>query len=231
MNYEIAKQVVFMNPKYQPLLTQSESYKTKKKETMADLSISEKELNDYSKNFPALTIGECEYMLYGARFYEFLINNGGFLLHSSCVVYEEYAYLFSAFSGVGKSTHTNLWVKHFKGAKILNDDKPAIVIENSRIYAYGTPFSGKTDLNINACYPIKAIIFLERGINNEIHLLSGKEAIYNILSQTIRPSDDKTMENLLFIINMVVKAIPIYGLKCNISDEAVELVYRTVNRK
>ena len=29
----------------------------------------------------------------------------------------------------------------------------------------------------------------------------------------------------------VVKTIPIYGLKCNISDEAVELVYRTVNRK
>ena len=53
----------------------------------------------------------------------------------------------------------------------------------------------------------------------------------NILSQTIRPSDDKTMENLLFIINTVVKTIPIYGLKCNISDEAVELVYRTVNRK
>ena len=37
-------------------------------------------------------------------------------------------------------------------------------VENSKIYAYGTPFSGKTDLNINACYPIKAIIFLVSGL-------------------------------------------------------------------
>ncbi|MEI3232941.1 MAG: hypothetical protein V8S33_00430 [Intestinibacter bartlettii] len=45
------------------------------------------------------------------------------------------AYLFSAHSGTGKSTHTSLWLDHFKDrALIINDDKPCIREINGELY-------------------------------------------------------------------------------------------------
>ena len=36
------------------------------------------------------------------------------VLHSSAIAVDGNAYLFSAHSGTGKSTHTSLWLDHFK---------------------------------------------------------------------------------------------------------------------
>ena len=72
------------------------------------------------------------------------------LLHSSAVVVDGYAYLFSADSGTGKSTHTGLWKQHFGDrAYIINDDKPAIRKVDGEWYVFGTPWSGKTDTSVN----------------------------------------------------------------------------------
>ena len=94
------------------------------------------------------------------------------LLHSSCVVYEDKAYLFSAPCGTGKSTHTQIWLKRFPGAYILNDDKPAIRIMEDGVYAFGTPFSGKTDLNVN-----KGEMYALLGVNG-----AGKTTTIKMLS-------------------------------------------------
>ena len=49
---------------------------------------------------------------------------------------DDYAYVFSADSGTGKSTHTQLWLEHFGDrAYILNDDKPAIRLIDGKVYA------------------------------------------------------------------------------------------------
>lgn len=228
MKYKIANKVVIMNPIYEPLLSQSKDYLSDE-EANIDLTFTLDYLKEFHKDYPMLSIGECEYMLYGSRFYNYLINNNGLLLHSSCVVYNGYAYLFSAPSGTGKSTHTSLWVKHFKDAKILNDDKPALSIENNKLYAYGTPFSGKTNLNLNEKFPVKAIVFIEQSNINEATKMNSSVAIYNIMSQTIRPSDEKEMNNLLSMIDTIVNTIKIYKLKCNISIDAVETIYQKIN--
>ena len=104
------------------------------------------------------------------------------------------AYLFSAPSGTGKSTHTQLWLSAFKDAKILNDDKPAIIIRNNIAYACGTPFSGKNDLSLNEMYPIQGIAFLERSKDNWIKKMDVKKSIYSIFNQTIRPGYENEMD-------------------------------------
>ena len=54
------------------------------------------------------------------------------LVHSSALVYDGGAYLFSADSGVGKSTHTRLWLQAFGDrVHILNDDKPVVRLSGS----------------------------------------------------------------------------------------------------
>lgn len=58
---------------------------------------------------------------------EILDNYDGLFFHSSALMLDGKAYLFSAPSGTGKSTHTALWQRHFGGrVQMINDDKPII---------------------------------------------------------------------------------------------------------
>lgn len=152
------------------------------------------------------------------------------MLHASAVVVDGDAYLFSAPCGTGKSTHASLWLKYLKHKNpyILNDDKPAIRIVNDNIYVYGTPFSGKTDKNKNEKANLKGIAFLEQSNNNDIKLVSTAKAIELFLWQTMRKLNKKEMKNLLDVVEQIVLKVPIYKLKCNMSEEAVNLSYNTM---
>ena len=107
-------------------------------------------------------------------------------LHASAVVVEDEAYLFSADCGTGKSTHTSLWLKYLadKNPYILNDDKPAIRVTENGIFAYGTPFSGKNDINENKKVKVKGICFLEQAPQNSIEKLEISEAFKLFWGQT-----------------------------------------------
>lgn len=229
--YKIANVYVEMSPRYNRTINQSKAYLTNDN-VLPDLTINDNiynVINTYHKQNPHLTIDEVEYILYGSYFYDTLLKYNGFMLHSSCVIVDNEAYLFSAPSGTGKSTHTQIYLKVFKDrAKILNDDKPAIIIENDKVFAYGTPFSGKTALNLNEHYPIKGICFIERSNYNFIEEMSSTKAIYNILNQTIRLLTEDKTDILLNYIDKVVKTIPIFRLGCNMEDDAAILSYTTM---
>ena len=134
---------------------------------------------------PHLSKDDAEYISTGQFFYNTLLRHSGFLLHSSAVVVDGKAYLFSAASGTGKSTHTQLWLDTFGDrAYMLNDDKPAIRYEDGAWYAYGTPWSGKYDISTNARVPLAGICFLKRGEENVIKPFTGSAAAFAFLEQT-----------------------------------------------
>lgn len=169
---------------------------------------------------------DCEYIYTGMSFYKQLINFEGIMLHSSAVVVDGRAYLFTAPCGTGKSTHTALYLREFGDrAYILNDDKPAVRFEDGAFYAYGTPWSGKTDKNANERVPIAGICVLNRAENNEIERIYGKSAILGIYSQTMRPKSKKYMDKVISIIEKMIELIPVWNLKCNMDLDAARLSY------
>ncbi len=180
---------------------------------------------------PQLSFLEHEYMWTGETFYLKLLDFDGFMLHASGVVYEDKAYLFSAPSGTGKSTHTSIWQRVFGDDKtfIINDDKPAIKLTDSAVKACGTPWSGKHGQSRNADVPIQGICFLERAEENRIEEMAKKEAIHQILNQTIRPKDPKDMEKLLTLLDRLLDRVKVYRLECNMDDEAAYVAYRGMN--
>lgn len=226
--YKIAGVVVDMNPKYPRVTKQSEAYKTDDTKPDIHITMPEEFIAERQKENPHLSLDECEYIWTGSAFYNLLPEFGGFLLHSSAVVYENKAYLFTAPSGTGKSTHTQLWLKNFEGSYILNDDKPAIKLEDGKVMAYGTPFSGKTDWNVNKRVPLQAICILGRGEKNEIEKVPPEEALFVILDQTCRPYDADKMDKLLTILDKVISEVPVYRLKCNMEDEAAFVSYNAM---
>lgn len=194
-----------------------------------NINVTPERIENAVAEHPELNQGDWEYMLTGTDFYTKLIKYKGILLHSSCIVVDGLAYAFSADSGVGKSTHTQLWLKHFgERAHMLNDDKPAIRIIDGRVYACGTPWSGKYDYSTPEIVPLAGICFIERSEENRIRKADTSRAIYNIFSQTVRKLGAESMESLLDVLDEIFKKVPIWELGCNISDEAVLTSYNAM---
>lgn len=183
------------------------------------------------ENQPHLTKDDSEYIVTGSSFYNQLLNFDGMLLHASAVILDGWAYLFSAPSGTGKSTHTTLWRKVFGEDKalILNDDKPALRFEEGRFYAYGTPWSGKTDMNINQRVPLAGICMLGRGERNEIEPFAGAEAVHALLEQTIRPRNAAKTVKLLELVDKLFENVPVWKMKCNMDPEAARVSYEAMS--
>lgn len=179
---------------------------------------------------PQLTLDECRYVWVGEAFYARLLRYDGMLLHASCIEKDGAAYLFSAKSGTGKSTHTHLWQKAFPGSRIINDDKPALRLLDGTFYACGTPFSGKTDESVNAQVPVRAIVFIERGEENRIEPIPPATSIPLFMSQTLRPPKKEAMETMLTLLGELLEAVPVFRLRCNMDVSAAETAFAGIEK-
>jgi len=184
------------------------------------------------KYYPDWTDDLGEYMATGWDFYKKLLGFDGLMLHASAVVVDGKAYLFTADSGTGKSTHTRLWLERFGSrAYILNDDKPALRLEEDGWYAYGTPWSGKNDISVDARVPVAGIAVVERAAENSIVPFRGVPAIHEILKQVNRPRDTKCREKLLELMDQLITQVPIWELCCNMDPEAAEVSYSAMSKE
>lgn len=179
---------------------------------------------------PHLSKDDCEYISTGGSFYRQLIEHDGMLLHASAVVVDGRAYLFSAPSGTGKSTHTGLWLKMFGDrAVMLNDDKPALRLKDGVWYAYGTPWSGKYDINANMGVPLAGIAMIEQNAKNEIDPYTGAKAVLNILEQTTRPAGKELREKMMDLVVSLMSEVPVWKLRCNMDPEAAIVSYEAMS--
>lgn len=170
---------------------------------------------------------DLEYIYSGLSFNDKITMLGGAVLHGSAISYKGDGIIFSAASGVGKSTQTQLWKKIFgDDVEFVNDDKPAIRIYDEMPYVFGTPWSGKTDLNSNIKVPLKAIVFLQRACENKIEKLNERQSIFYLTEQLNKNFFDPEIgrRNLDIVENIIMK-VPVFKLSCTISHEAVYKVF------
>ena len=155
-----------------------------------------------------------------------MVDYDTILMHGSVVAVDGEAYLFTARSGMGKSTHTRFWREVFgERAVMVNDDKPLLKLTEDGVLACGTPWDGKHRLSTNICVPLKAICILERGEENEIHPISAQEALPMVFQQTHRP---KNMAKYLEIIDKLTQRVAFYRLRCNPTPEAATVAYEAM---
>lgn len=227
MYYNIADLVVRMNS-FGRTSEQAEKYITEPVK-MVDIAI-ESYHDYYQLLYPQMDDDTCEYMGTGRSFYTKLIEYDGLMLHSSAVVVGGKAYLFTAHSGTGKSTHTNLWLESFSDSFIINDDKPALRRIDDIWYAYGTPWSGKFDISVNTRAPLAGIAVLERDVNNSIERCSAKEAILKIYAQLYRRTETAQFrEKQLELLDKLLTEVPVWKLKCNMDPEAAIVSYEAMS--
>ena len=170
------------------------------------------------------------YMEAAYQFYCQLMEFGGFYLHASAVVLDGKAYLFSGPCRAGKSTHTRQWQAAFgSAARVINDDKPAIRLMDSRWMVYGTPWCGKDGINENTSAPLAGVCFLKKAPENRIRKLNQMEAMQRILSQTIHKFESaQELDRLLALMDRFLQEIPVYELENLPEPAAAHLSYETM---
>ena len=152
-----------------------------------------------------------------------LVSYNILLFHGSVVAMDGQAYLFTAKSGTGKSTHTRLWRKEFGDRVVtVNDDKPLLKMSSDGVLVCGTPWDGKHRLNTNCMVPLKAICILERGVDNQIQGVLPAEALPMLMQQSHRPADiGKYME----LMDLLTANVRFYRLRCNMDPQAAHVAY------
>lgn len=227
--YKICGIGVSCDFRYPMMISRAEKYAVSEIETKIKVKYFFEQLSALKKAESSLTYDDCETINTARQFYLQLLHHGGFMLHSSAVVLDAEAYLFSAPSGTGKSTHTSQWLKLFGDrAQILNDDKPAIMLRE-KITACGTPWSGKSDLNLNLEVPLRGICVLERSAENFIEPLPAEKAVFALLDQTLRPEGEEEMLLLLDMLDRVTREVKVWRMGCDISVEAAKVAYEAMS--
>ena len=160
----------------------------------------------------------------GNLFQQSILNYDGMVIHASTIKYNGKAITFTAPSGTGKSTHTGLWKKYYPETVVINDDMPAIRFIDDKAYAFGTPWSGKTEINENDFAPLEAMVFIERGEVCSIDEISPVDAFVRMMREVpIYPFKHQS-DRLMSVMNQLFSKVPAYLLKCDISKNAVDIV-------
>ena len=154
------------------------------------------------------------------------------MMHSSVVVKEGKGYLFLGKSGMGKSTHSQLWLNNLEGCELLNDDNPVLRFEaNGETRVYGSPWSGKTPCYRNLDYPVGAIVDLHQAKENKIQRMSIVKAYATMYmsSSGIRFLKELA-DGIHATTERIVCSVPMYSLDCLPNADAAYLCCKTVTQ-
>ena len=143
------------------------------------------------------------------------------VFHGAVLSYKGKAYAFTARSGVGKTTHTRLWISTLgDDVHYLNGDKPIIRLIDGIPYAFGTPWRGKEGYGVNESAELSSVALLERGANNVARVVEAKDGALRLLSQIYLPSTPMGVALTMRIADRIARAVRFVELKCNMEPEA-----------
>ena len=153
-------------------------------------------------------------------------------MHGSVVAYKNSAYMFTADSGVGKTTHSRLWTLNLNDAYILNGDKPFISV-GEKVVAWGSPWCGVERYNRNEGLQLKSICFLQRAEKNSITEISFDDALPLLARQTGDPGIIQNDYRISILENLynLGKKVKLYKFEMNnFAEDAFATSYQVLSK-
>ena len=165
-------------------------------------------------------------------FFLFLAQKRGrFALHSASLLYQGKAWLFSGHSGMGKSTHTNLWHELFQ-TPLLNGDLNLLGQKDGRFLVYGLPWCGTSGIFTTETRELGGIVLLGRDPEKDfIQELSAGEKTVRVMQRLISPcwSEEQLSENLAFS-EALAENLPVLSFLCTKNPSAACTMKEEIDR-
>lgn len=165
--------------------------------------------------------GDEENLLY-RKICRLLPGYDAFILHGSAVALDGKGYVFSGRSGVGKSTHSRLWLEKFGDldkkepgarARIINGDKPILALRDGQWLVCGSPWQGKENWGNAASAPLRGICLLERGEKNAV--VPTARVTDWLFNSVIMPQEQNDMIAFFDLLDNLVEQVPFYRMQVN----------------
>ena len=159
-------------------------------------------------------------------------NKGYFFMHSVSLAYRGKAWLFSAPSGTGKSTHAALWRKLWPNeTEDLNGDVNLLQIKDGVAMVHGIPWNGTSGIYSTKSLPLGGITILKRGKENRVITPSEDEKQLSVIQRLISPFWEKTRMNAnIAFAGELIRKVPVWHLYCTPKDEAAIVMREAIDQ-
>ena len=161
--------------------------------------------------------------------YLYLAQSKGMVaLHSASLLYKDKAWLFSGRSGMGKSTHTNLWKKLYD-TPIINGDLNLLGIENGLPIVYGIPWCGTSGMYDTKTYPLGGIVLLNQAPTDTVEALTLDRKQLLVCQRLISPAwSAELFDKNLDVVRKITDKIMVCKLHCTKEDSAAEVMHEAI---
>ncbi len=150
-----------------------------------------------------------------------MIHHDGIILHCAYIVWHGHAILFSAPSQTGKSTQAALWEK-YRGSRTINGDRALLRKIGGVWNACGWPVCGSSEICRLQDTPIRAVVLLRQGRENQVRRLTAIQAFTGLYPQvTINSWNKDFVRRAMDGIEDLIREVPVRELTCDISENAV----------
>ncbi|OAS85163.1 MULTISPECIES: hypothetical protein [Metabacillus] len=149
-------------------------------------------------------------------------NNWGILLHSSCVLENSGAHIFSGQSGAGKSTVAKLSYPR----ELLSDEATIIKITPEEVKVFDSPFRSELEGKCHSeTHTLKSIQLLHQSVNNERTKLSKSTGLLQLMDKVFywTNSPDET-KRIFHLLNKLVNQVPVYDLHFQKNNSFWEMI-------
>lgn len=174
----------------------------------------------------------CREEIFHAIRFAFLVTaqtHGLCVLHSASVLYKGKAWLFSGYSGAGKSTHTKLWHELF-GVPLLNGDLNLLGIKDRQPVCCGLPWCGTSEIYTAKNYPLGGVVFLKQAPYNRVSSLSADREILSLVQRMITPGWTQAgVRRNLELAETLAEKIRVFRLECTKQPEAAEIMRAAID--
>lgn len=157
-------------------------------------------------------------------------ERGRYSLHCAAVVHRGEAVAFLGESGTGKSTHARLWCNAVDGTVLLNDDAPVFAVDDSGVWCYGSPWSGKTPCYRDERYPLRGLVRIVQAPANTVERLDALRQLAALVPSFppmlvhLSPFNDRMMS----MIAVLIRHTTVMQLHCLPDEASARLCCQTV---
>ena len=223
MKIEIADIVIEFEAKYDYISSLVQEYKTT---SPADFSVyaTDSEIKDAQKRYSESDYAAESIAIY-SKIADALPRYDAILMHGAAIADGDSAYLITAPSGVGKTTHVNNWLASFgDSVHVLNGDKPIVRYFDGTPFVCGTPWQGKEGLGVREKKKLGAIVIFRRGEINRAEQVEAQNVSEKLLSQIYIPRGIEEMQAALSLLDRLLSDIPIIVAECNMEKNSAFVV-------
>lgn len=150
------------------------------------------------------------------------------VFHGAVVSFRGSGYLFAAPSGTGKTTHVSLWRRHLGSeVVVVNGDKPILKVGEG-VTAYGTPWAGKENWQVNTSVPLRALCLISRGDENRIRKSNPGQCLERVLEQVFLPEGAEARIRTVELVDRLLGSLEVFELECDMTPEAARCSFEAL---